>query len=198
MSGSGQGEVLYQEYLADARPDARSDRERHLDAMRARPITKQFGTDRSMAERIRNQPRPAPEPLAPPRAPAPERIATAPAAQTVAPPVGDPYSDAYIGGPHRRPMLRSQMLQELVGQYDTSGGGPVADRRAPAEELVPDEFVMLRDHLIGMEHRSRSLGPAPPPPPPAFLYHPAAGGVVGHSRRSYGYRGRPFVPGVYY
>ena len=43
----------------------------------------------------------------------------------------DPYSDAYLGGPHKRPLLRSEMLKRVVGDYDLaiSRCDAVLDRR---------------------------------------------------------------------
>ena len=46
-------------------------------------------------------------------------------------PTLDQYSDAYVGGPHPKPLKRSDILKRIVDTYDRSAGRPTAvlDRR---------------------------------------------------------------------
>merc|ERR1712166_137018 len=72
-------------------------------------------------------------------------------------PTQDQYSDAYVGGPHPKPLKRSDILKRIVDTYDRSAGRPnaVLDRRPPEEELNSDEFLDLREHMVSMEHGAR-------------------------------------------
>merc|ERR1712216_1110466 len=66
------------------------------------------------------------------------------------------------------------MLKRVVGDYDLaiSRCDAVLDRRPPENEMNTAEFNQFREHLVEMEHFTRTHGPPHPLFPPRGEYSP--------------------------